>query len=200
MCFDQRFEQEHRAKFGIFMAPMNCKNCSWPSFSPFYAHNLECHPKAKLCSTKNWTTFILRDFEVFRWNLENATKVSEGVQRHRGLGRVWPCLWPRFDHKHVLTWSRGSLGFISEIFEVMTQVWPTSVGFTPLIQSLALMTIIKNLGRHTYRSHSRQVFGMFKSLTSTYYSVETDPIALTTWASPFNHILWFQHKNPISRE
>jgi hypothetical protein len=36
--------------------------------------------------------------------------------------RVWPCLWPRFDHKYVLTWSRGSLGLVGEIFEVMTQV------------------------------------------------------------------------------
>jgi hypothetical protein len=40
----------------------------------------------------------------------------------RGFSGVWPCLWPKFDHKGVLTWSRGSLGVVSSVFEVMIQV------------------------------------------------------------------------------
>jgi hypothetical protein len=31
-------------------------------------------------------------------------------------------LWPRVDYGCVPTWSRGSLGFFGEVFEVMTQV------------------------------------------------------------------------------
>jgi hypothetical protein len=54
----------------------------WPSFSSFSTQNLKCQSTWKLCPSKNWTTFILGYFEVFRWNLENATKVPEDVQRH----------------------------------------------------------------------------------------------------------------------
>jgi hypothetical protein len=39
-------------------------------------------PKAKLCPSKNWTTFILGEFVVFRWNVENEAKVPEEVQTH----------------------------------------------------------------------------------------------------------------------
>jgi hypothetical protein len=52
----------------------------------------------------------------------------------------------------VLTWSRGSIEFVGEVFEVMTQVdlGLTNVsGFDRLIWSLALMVLIKNLGRHS---------------------------------------------------
>jgi hypothetical protein len=80
---------------------------SWPSFSPFSTQNLKCHPTWNLCPSKNWTTFILGDFGVFRWNLENAAKVPEDIQRHQGFSGVLPCFWPRVDHKCVLTWSRG---------------------------------------------------------------------------------------------
>jgi hypothetical protein len=40
------------------------------------------------------------------------------------LGFRWglTVLWPRVDHKGVLTWSRSSIGFVGEVFEVMTQV------------------------------------------------------------------------------
>jgi hypothetical protein len=48
----------------------------------------------------------------------------------------------------VQTWSRGSLGFIGKVFGVMTQVDLGLTGLTRLILSLALMTVIKNLGRH----------------------------------------------------
>jgi hypothetical protein len=61
-------------------------------------------------------------FEVFRWNLENAAKVLEDIHLRQCLSGVWPCLWPRVDLKGVLTWSRGSIGFVGEVFEVMTQV------------------------------------------------------------------------------
>jgi hypothetical protein len=47
-----------------------------------------------LRSPKNWTTFILGDFGVFKWNLENAAKVPEDAQGQRGLTRVLTKLWP----------------------------------------------------------------------------------------------------------
>jgi hypothetical protein len=49
-------------------------------------------------------------------------KSSGGRSKTLGFGGVWPCLWPRVDHKCVLTWSRWSLGFVGEVFELMTQV------------------------------------------------------------------------------
>jgi hypothetical protein len=52
----------------------------------------------------------------------------------------------------VLTWSRGSIGVVGSVSEVMTQVdlgLTMSVGLTRLIRPLALMTLIKNLGRHS---------------------------------------------------
>jgi hypothetical protein len=41
------------------------------------------------------------------------------------------------------------LGIIGEVFEVMTQVDLVLTGLTRLIRSLALMTVIKNLGHHS---------------------------------------------------
>jgi hypothetical protein len=88
---------------------MNSENCSWPSFSPVSTQNLKCHPTWKLCPSKKWTTFILVEFEVFRWNLENATKVPEWQGVTRGLTRVQARVWPSFVHKIVLTWLGVSL-------------------------------------------------------------------------------------------
>jgi hypothetical protein len=45
--------------------------------------------------------------------------------RHSLTSMVKPVLtvsWPRVDYGCVPTWSRGSLGFIGEVVEVMTQV------------------------------------------------------------------------------
>jgi hypothetical protein len=95
------------------------------------------HPKfemptyMKVVSLDKRTTFILVDFEVFSWNLENAAKVMEDTHRRQCLSGGWPCLWPRVDHKGVLTWSRGSIGFVGEVFEVMTQV---DLGLTNISQ------------------------------------------------------------------
>jgi hypothetical protein len=95
---------------------------SWSRFSSFFTQNLKCHSTWELCFSTNWTTFILVDFEVFMWNLENVAKVLEDIHWRQGLSRVRLCLWPRVDHKGMLTWSRGSIGFVGEVFEVMTQV------------------------------------------------------------------------------
>jgi hypothetical protein len=136
----------------VFMAPMNSKFFSWPSLSPFSTQNLKCHSTWKLCPSKNWTTFILGDFEVFRWNLQNAAKVPEDVQRHWGFRWGLTMPFTKVDHNWVLTWSRGSLEIVGEVFEVRTQVdhGLTNVCmFDSAIRSLALMTLIKNLGRHT---------------------------------------------------
>jgi hypothetical protein len=56
---------------------------------------LKCHSTQKLSPSTSWTTFIKVDFEVFRWNLENAGKVPEGTHQRQVLSGVWPCLWPR---------------------------------------------------------------------------------------------------------
>jgi hypothetical protein len=137
------------------MAPMNSKSCSWASFSPFSTQNLTCHPKAKLCPSKNWTTYILGDFEVFRWNLENAAKVLEEVQRQRGLTGVLTKSWPQVGVdliKRVITdcW----LGFWGDDpggpwFDQRQQC------LTRLIRSLALMMLIQNVGRYTYHQGNR---------------------------------------------
>jgi hypothetical protein len=128
------------------MAPMNSKIFGWPSFSPFSTPNLQWHPKEKLCPSKNWTTFILEDFGVFRWNLENAAKVPEGVQGQGGLTGVLTKGRPQVVVdliKRVISDCRR--GFWGDGLG-----WPwfdqSSAGLTQLIQSLALMTQIKNVG------------------------------------------------------
>jgi hypothetical protein len=61
---------------------------------------------------------------MFRWNLENAAKVSEDIHRRQGLSGVWPCLWPWVDHKDLLTWSRVSIGFVWWGFRGDDPGWP----------------------------------------------------------------------------
>jgi hypothetical protein len=74
------------------------------------------------CALEKLDNFRIGRCWVFRWNLENAAKVPEVIWWHQGFSGVWPCFWPRVDHKGVLTWSRGSLGVGGSVFEVMTQV------------------------------------------------------------------------------
>jgi hypothetical protein len=54
--------------------------------------------------------------------LEDAAKVPEEVQRHRGLNRVCLCLWPRFDYNCELNRLRGSFVIVGEVFKVTTHV------------------------------------------------------------------------------
>jgi hypothetical protein len=150
-CRSQDPQQLLQKLYGVFLNGF-CINCSqtlnvarsrwigaassWPSYAFFSTQNLKCQWTWMLCPSKNWTAFILGDFEVFRWNLENAAKVPEDVQRHQVFSGVWPCLWPRVDHKCVLTSSRGSLGFTGEVsrgddpgwlrFDQCQQVWLTN--------------------------------------------------------------------------
>jgi hypothetical protein len=51
----------------------------------------------------------------------------------------------------VLTWSRGSIGFSSSAFEVMTQVdlGLTSVSWFDSTDLVISVSVIKNLGLHT---------------------------------------------------
>jgi hypothetical protein len=72
-------------------------------FSQICTPNLKCHSTGKLCPSTNCTTFILGEFEVFRWNLENLAKVLGWHRRVKCLSgvltRVWPILikcWPRW--------------------------------------------------------------------------------------------------------
>jgi hypothetical protein len=51
----------------------------WASFSCFSTQNLKCQSTWKLCPSTSWTAFIKVDFEVFRWNLENAAKVPKDI-------------------------------------------------------------------------------------------------------------------------
>jgi hypothetical protein len=73
------------------------------AFSHIYTPNIKCHSSWKLCPLTNCTTFILGEFEVFRWNLENAAKVLGDIGGSKGLSgvltRVWPIVtksWPRW--------------------------------------------------------------------------------------------------------
>jgi hypothetical protein len=131
---------------------MNSKNWSWPSFSPFSTPNLQCHPKAKLCPSKNYTTFILGDFGVFRWNSENAAKVPEGVQRHRGLTGFLTKGWPQVGFDLIKRIIRDCwLGFRGDD-PGGPRFDPCQQCLTWLIRPLALMMLIKNLGRHSCAS------------------------------------------------
>jgi hypothetical protein len=51
----------------------------WASFKCISTQNLKCQSTGKLCPSISWTTFIKVDFEVFRWNLENAAKVPKDI-------------------------------------------------------------------------------------------------------------------------
>jgi hypothetical protein len=51
----------------------------WAGFSCFSTQNLRCQSTWKLCPSTSWTTFLKIDFEVFRWNLENAAKVPKDI-------------------------------------------------------------------------------------------------------------------------
>jgi hypothetical protein len=93
---------------------------SWPRFSSFSTQNLKCQSTWKLCPSTNWITFILVNFEVFRWNLENAAEVPKDIHRRQGLSGVWPCFWPRVDDKGVLTSQGGQYGLLARF----SRWWP----------------------------------------------------------------------------
>jgi hypothetical protein len=56
----------------------------WPliEFLSFKTSKLKCRQLGKLCPSNRCTTFVLADFDVFKRNLKNASKVLEKVQRH----------------------------------------------------------------------------------------------------------------------
>jgi hypothetical protein len=62
-----------------------------------------------------YKTFTLGEFEVFGCNLENAAKVPGDIGRSKSVQGVWLGFWPLVDQG-------VSLGFVGEVFEVMTQV------------------------------------------------------------------------------
>jgi hypothetical protein len=64
---------------------------------------------------KNYTTFVLGEFEVFRSNLENTTKVPGDIGGSKGVYGVL---------SRVLTKGspKGSLGVVGDVSEVMAQV------------------------------------------------------------------------------
>jgi hypothetical protein len=71
------------------------------TLSPNSTSNWTCHSTWKLCPSTNYTTFTFGEFEVFRWNLENAAKVLE------------------------LTWmSKGFKGSLTRVLTKLDQSWP----------------------------------------------------------------------------
>jgi hypothetical protein len=117
--------------------------------SPFFAQNLKCYPTWKLCPSKNWTTFILVEFEVFRWNSENAAKVLEGQGVTRGLTRILARVWPSFVHKSVLTWLGVSLA-LSKVIK-----HPRCCNLPPLKGISSRDSEIKDKGRGNVLTVSR---------------------------------------------
>jgi hypothetical protein len=62
-------------------------------FSRISTPNFQCHSTWKLCPSTKYTTFTLGEFEVFRWNLENAAKVLGDIEGQRVFN--WLGFWPR---------------------------------------------------------------------------------------------------------
>jgi hypothetical protein len=117
-------------------------NCIDQGFSPFSTSNLKCRSTWKLFPMKSYTTFILGEFEVFRWNLENATKVLEGLWMSKGL--TWG-----FDHSLTKGWPLVCVDLIKMVISDcwlgfrgddpgLTEVWPKTTCWTWLTRSLAL--------------------------------------------------------------
>jgi hypothetical protein len=66
LCFDQWFEHKLLAKMLSFSALVNSTQPQLTKFFTIFHFKLKCHPKAKLWPSKDWTTFMLGEFEVFR--------------------------------------------------------------------------------------------------------------------------------------
>jgi hypothetical protein len=71
----------------------------------------------KLCPSTNCTTFTLGESDVFRWNLENTTKVLGWLGGSKGLSGSLTRVLTKLDEG-------GSLGVAGWVFEVMAQVDP----------------------------------------------------------------------------
>jgi hypothetical protein len=76
---------------------------------------LKCRQLGKLCPSKGRTTFILADFEVLRWNLENSAKVLRGFKSIRDLTMPLTEFWPQVSVDSVNKVIRGCwIGFRSD--------------------------------------------------------------------------------------
>jgi hypothetical protein len=150
----------------------------------------------------------LVDFEVFRWNLENATKVPEDIHRRQGLSGVRPCLWPRVDHKGVLTWSRVSIGCVGEVFEVTTQI---DLGLTSVSRFDSADSVISGNNANQKPGASQNFHSLFLHLTKWWHKapactngfisagkcqiVAFQPLWITFWSSKLIQIKKFPVTN-----
>jgi hypothetical protein len=92
--FSQPILHKLHAKIIDFWAPMNSNKGVDLHFSPFCTSNQQWHSTWKLCPLTNYTTFTLGDFEVFRWILDNAAKVSGDIGGSKGVLGFWLGFWP----------------------------------------------------------------------------------------------------------
>jgi hypothetical protein len=132
---------------------LGCHNSEywvWLRFSPISTQNLKCCQWWKVCPSKRWTTFILADFEVFKWKFENTAKFLGKALGSKGLTRVLTLtltkVWPQGCDELI----RGSLVIVELIFEVMTQV---DQGLTRVnVFDLVISTneLIRSLRRHNF--------------------------------------------------
>jgi hypothetical protein len=121
----------------------------WPSFCTSSTQNLKCRQLWKVCPSKRQTTFVLADFLVCRWILENAAKIPEKVLGRQGFNwgltmhliKVWPKV--RVDLIKMII-SGCWLGFRGH-----DPGWPRFDESMCLTRTLALMMLLKNLGRHS---------------------------------------------------
>jgi hypothetical protein len=90
LCFKQPFEHERPTKMCLSWCQWIVLGCSWPHFWATSTQNFKCHQLWKVCPSRRRTTFILADFEVFKWKIWERGKSSVRAQRQQGF-------WPTFD-------------------------------------------------------------------------------------------------------
>jgi hypothetical protein len=73
-----------------FLSAKQFSYTRWPSFLAICTQNLQCCQLWKFCPSKRRKTFILADFAVLKWILENEAKVMAGLHDNRGVD-------PKFD-------------------------------------------------------------------------------------------------------
>jgi hypothetical protein len=107
----------------------------------------------KVVSLNKMDNFHKVDFEVFRWNLENAAKVPDDIRWRHCASGVWSCLVAKGWLLLCANLVKGFIRVLWRSFRGDDLGWPRFdrclTGLTWLIGSLVLMTVIKNLGHHS---------------------------------------------------
>jgi hypothetical protein len=150
------------------------------AFSRISTLNLECHSTWNLCPSTKYTTFTFGEFEVFRWNLENAAKVLGDIRGSKGVQGVWLGFWPNLDHYLTKGCHWGLSVMFLRWWPRLTVVWPKS---TRLTGSLGLNNPTENLGRHRMPGIQNECYQSHSILTFTY-------IQKNIWTISSKHLIY----------